>query len=429
MAWCSSLCRVRAFGLFLVMVILLVPASAVSAQESLPVAFRTWPNQTVSVETYWGFTIAVGPGAADVPGIDQPDQTLGGANLVFSFSSNEETTQKWDEQSSVGRVAIGSAQVDPLQVALDRKPNELKAGVLEDDAQPTSRAATIWAWQPDIDEPSLLLPIAVVRVDGIDMVYGSAYSLNAAAPDILKLPGIDDTVDLVVLVVGEHEQADTEPVKAIANRLNANAVCVIGKTDEVLAMSTRSSVGNTTALIAGEEPAADGPELIMHAEGPWKAPEEMAGLYDNLDAEGRKWSKVFEPLSVNQMNHRPSNGTHTPRWNIEHMASRQMFFITAAYHAADSRFPHIKLDPKQMPPDYVARHPDWNGAEEARRVYRTSAFVRRFAYLYHGRALNEPIAPRSRIRFAPIVRQVTRHYAMHTPNVQDKMKLDDWPPE
>ncbi len=410
---------VRPLFCLLLATLMLWPAGPVFAQEKeqdhqhLPAAFRTWPNQTISIETYWGFTVAIGPGAAEVPGIDKPDQTLGGASLEVIFGEEGDIDVSWwDGEEKHGLVRVRADQ--HYSVRLDRKPNDSSAQVWSADGTNTSHAVRFSAWP--IDGQAL----GFVHADGVSVVYGSVRALEKAK---------QSSVDIAVIAVNDVDVIGAERIKWIAQKWDAGMVYIAGDTRVVGDIKTRKAIGNTTALIAGEKVDEDGPILIEHADAPWQMPDAMKQLYDDLDATSRRFTPVFEELSVNQMNHKPANGTHTPRWNIEHMASRQMFFITAAYYAADARFPHIQLDPKQMPPDYVARHPDWDGAEEARRVYRTNAFLRRFAYLYHDRDLDAPIAEGGRIRFAPIMRQVTRHWGLHTPNVQDKMKQDDWPAE
>ena len=398
---------------------------AAQAEPVMPVAFRTWSDQTVSIETYWGLQVSLGPGASQV----EPDLTLGGASLAVRLPSGLQATRmKWDKQTSLGELAVGRDQEDSsLSVALDRAPNRAKASLVEmkPGSKPTQNAVLVKSWYPKIDGAFASTPVARVQAAEVVLIYGTHTSLEAAADNGL---GKNVAVDLAVVVLDGVAAIDAKDVKALAKKLGARQIYLIGDAQVTGEMATRKAVGNTTALVAGAKPHDAGPVLIQHADKPWEMPEAMGGLFADLDAAGRKWSAVFEPLSVNQMNHQPANGTHTPRWNIEHMASRQMFFITRLYHAADPSFPHVRLDPAQMPPNYKARHADWDGAEEARRVYRTSAFVQRFAYLYHGRDLDQPLAG-TRIRFRAIVRQVTRHYPEHTRNVLDKMKLDDWPAE
>ena len=127
------------------------------------------------------------------------------------------------------------------------------------------------------------------------------------------------------------------------------------------------------------------------------------------------------------MNFEPANGTHTPRWNAEHMMGRQLLFFSQIYAAISPyAFRPIDLNPEQMPPDYRAAHPDWGGVEEARQMERANAFVRRFAYLLDDVDLDAR-APGSRWTLRALLKQMGRHFAEHTANVVKKFDQPDWP--
>ena len=138
--------------------------------------------------------------------------------------------------------------------------------------------------------------------------------------------------------------------------------------------------------------------------------------------------EVFAKLSVAQMNFRPNNGSHTPRWNTEHMMGRELLFFSQIFHAQDESIPVMDLNPKQMPPDYVFRHADWTGAEEARQMQRVSSFTSRFAYLLKDLPLDEK-PPGSNWTLRGLLRQMDRHYSEHTANVKKKFELENWPKE
>ena len=136
---------------------------------------------------------------------------------------------------------------------------------------------------------------------------------------------------------------------------------------------------------------------------------------------------MFRQLGLTEMNFKPANGTHTPRWNAEHMMGRELLFFSQIYNAVDPAIPVMNLNPKQMPKDYVFAHEDWTGAEEALQIERVRDFTRRFAYLLNGMDLNRR-AKGSRI-WSPraLLLQMERHYKEHSANVLKKMKLEDWP--
>jgi len=78
---------------------------------------------------------------------------------------------------------------------------------------------------------------------------------------------------------------------------------------------------------------------------------------------------------------------------------------------------------------YVAAHPDWTGAEEARRIERVQAFTRRFAYLLDGMDLEEKPPGHQWWTLRRLLEQMQRHYEEHTVNVEKKFALPDWPEE
>ena len=87
---------------------------------------------------------------------------------------------------------------------------------------------------------------------------------------------------------------------------------------------------------------------------------------------------------------------------------------------------HIDLNPAQMPPDYHAAHPDWDGAEEGRQIGRAAAFVRRFAYLLDGIDADAKLNG-SAWTIRGLCQQMDRHYHEHVANVRKKFALPDWP--
>ncbi|MEE8155092.1 MAG: hypothetical protein V3T53_09100, partial [Phycisphaerales bacterium] len=119
---------------------------------------------------------------------------------------------------------------------------------------------------------------------------------------------------------------------------------------------------------------------------------------------------------------------HTPRWNAEHMMGRELGFFSRIFSAVDPAIPHINLNPEQMPPDYVAAHPDWDGKEEARQMQRVMSFTRRFAYLFDGFDL-EAKPPGSWWTVRGLLEQMQRHYGEHSAHVKEKFELPDWPDE
>ncbi|TWU35216.1 DinB superfamily protein [Novipirellula aureliae] len=162
---------------------------------------------------------------------------------------------------------------------------------------------------------------------------------------------------------------------------------------------------------------------------PPPVPEHLRQAFDRMEAANRRSQDVFRQLSVEQMNFKPSDGTHTPRWNAEHMAGRQLRFFSQIYHALDSSIPVVDWNPQQMPANYEARNPRWSGKDEARAMQRVDDFCRRYAYLLADIQLDQKPPATSWSSLGSLLRQMEKHYDEHTANVKKKFLLPDWPTE
>ena len=160
---------------------------------------------------------------------------------------------------------------------------------------------------------------------------------------------------------------------------------------------------------------------------PPPVPEQLRKMFDRMEAANRRSQDVFRQLSVQQMNFKPSDGTHTPRWNAEHMAGRQLLFFSQIYHALDSSIPVVDRNPRQMPVDYEARNPSWSGKDEARAMQRVDDFCRRYAYLLEDIQLDERPPATSWPSLGALLLKMEQHYDEHTANVKKKFQLPDWP--
>ncbi len=170
-------------------------------------------------------------------------------------------------------------------------------------------------------------------------------------------------------------------------------------------------------------------EASLLLETPSPVPEQLRELFDRMEAANRRSQDVFRQLSVEQMNFKPSDGTHTPRWNAEHMAGRQLLFFSQIYHALDSSIPVVDQNPQQMPADYEARNLGWSGKDEARAMQRVDDFCRRYAYLLKDIQVDEKPPASSWRSLGALLLQMEKHYDEHTANVKKKFQLPDWPKE
>ena len=169
--------------------------------------------------------------------------------------------------------------------------------------------------------------------------------------------------------------------------------------------------------VEGVAPPADADDL----------PQEIKDLLKPLQEANEASRKVFEPLTAEQLNFRPSDGSHTARWNAEHLAGSQLLFVSEVYHSLDPRIPVFKLTPKQMPKDYAPRHPEWSGKQEADWMRRVDRFTRRYAGLLKDVDLDAkpPAGPFPTYR--AMLTGLAKHYQQHTANVEKKFKDPQWP--
>lgn len=161
----------------------------------------------------------------------------------------------------------------------------------------------------------------------------------------------------------------------------------------------------------------------------WEPSGELSELLEKMAKASEASREVFEPLTAEQMNWRPPNGTHTPRWNAEHMAATQLLFFSQIYAEIDpDHHKPVRIGPKQRPDEYAAAHPEWTGEEQAEQMEQIADYVAGFAYLLDGVPLDEP-APGSRWTPRRLLVQMQRHYDEHTANVKKKFELPEWPSE
>lgn len=261
--------------------------------------------------------------------------------------------------------------------------------------------------------------------------------VSAKSSNAIRVRAVDSTISCVldgVQIV--YIRSDVGSLSADERALVADADALIvasgmtlpAKEDvrsRMLISGNDHAKSNTVAIRVGDH---EGRKEVMLAAQSLTLAQPMEDLMQAKEVACRSSQKVFEKLSTNQMNFRPSNGSHTPRWNTEHMMGRELLFFSQIFHAQDSSIPIIDLNPKQMPPDYVAKHADWSGWEEAQQMERVLAFTRRFAYLMQNLPLAEKPAG-SHWQLRALLQQMDRHYSEHTANVEKKFELDDWPRE
>ena len=293
-----------------------------------------------------------------------------------------------------------------LDFTLDRPANQKEAswGPTKDASEPTQNAIRVRATGP----------LVVIDVDGVRITHmdDDTTELDSDAKALAE--------ETDVLVIGSPHRSDKPSNHSSAEKLIDSRIVIFDSEDQ--------ANGNTVAVSAGDRSQSTSRRIIGLNSQPLTLPVELERLMAAKEASCNASQEVFAKLSTAQMNFRPGNGSHTPRWNAEHMMGRELLFFSQIFHAQDKAIPIMDLNPKQMPPDYVFRHPEWTGEEEARQMQRVAAFTSRFAYLLKDLPLDQK-APGSNWVLRGLLRQMDRHYSEHTANVKKKFELENWPSE
>ena len=385
-----------------------------SADNGNPIAIRWWGRDSISIETQWNLTVAINPWgdntSADLFLFNQahPVDTaqLAKRSFLFDFSADSSSPQLLDRLAN--QDATSWSKLTPL---IKPSGNAIRVTSLADQGK-----------------------VIQLEVDGVRIVYCNRLSLETLSRDQLDL-----LVGLDVLLFSSSTENAKEAGEWI-ERLKPRVFIPIAFKRPTTSASgldwlsqglgnkveIKRIDGNTHAIRAAKMQFEQKTQLVLMDAIPWQMPNELAELFRRKEVACRGSQDVFAKLTVGQMNFRPSNGTHTARWNAEHMMGRELGFFSQIYAKQEPGIAAIDLNPKQMPPDYVAAHADWTGKEEARQMERVSRFTRRFSYLLKDLPLDKK-APSSSWTPRSLLLQMDDHYSEHTANVVKKFELPDWP--
>lgn len=374
-------------------------ASLAVADEGNPVAIRRWPGGGITIETMWNLHLGnritdtnkkLLPREVDLhlylATVNKPRETV-----TFGRSPNDDQPSRRDGESQrqdENDVVVSCEKLGPFTKSTAVQVDGLTIRILDRDIAKQVKAslsADSNAALPNADNPSNTVFV-------LDEVFDQATILKIATtfkPRLIIVPS-------TVAQVGDHK------VESIPHN--------------TLAFS--ATAGNNE-----EAPT----RFVSLSDQPYKLSPELTKLFKKKETACRASRETFAKLSIEQMNFQPSNGTHTPRWNSEHMMGRELLFFSQIFHAVDPSIPVMDLNPRQMPKDYKMAHPDWTGAEEARQTERVEAFTRRYAYLLDGMDLDRKAKGSKFWTPRKLLKQMERHYNEHTANVDKKMQLNEWP--
>ncbi len=412
---------------------------------SNPVAVRWWGRGMVSIETYWNLQVVIDPYGPEL-GDNEPELS---ADLVLVTHEDADRSHVSSMQGNP-KVVWGlspQGEVEEINGYLDRLPNgsEIRwlANTETNSAKPSPHAVhvrTIPAWHDDARGANRgVVAMFMVTVDGVRILHAGDLGQTELFEEQLKWL---EEADVLLVPIGGVDTIDGPQAAKLVQRLKPRYVIPMHfKTDQsrtdlnpvkpfITAIGSTydvdRSTGNTLAVSAADSDDERSTRVVILNDTPWHPEGELQALIQRMETACSESQRVFSELSAEQLNWRPPNGSHTPRWNAEHMMGRQLGFFSQIYAAIDPEITPLNLNPQQMPPDYEAAHPDWGGPEEARQMERAAAFVRRYAYLLDQVDLDKR-APGSRWTLRRLLLQMERHFNQHTANVKKKFDLPGWP--
>lgn len=367
----AALKRFASLGLALLLLPAVVTSDA-NAETGDPLSMQLKDDGTAVIENFWGLGIHVGAK-------DSETKTIKSVDFV---SPHKHAWQRPALADSAKWVPVSDREADS---------NELVV---------TSQASDV----------------IVIEADGVTCVVVS--------PTVSEISIADDSEQVRAVVILGDRSADE--VAALTKSIEETELVVWSAGSEVPKRFNAKSIEHNCVALSSTFPSGDAPVHLMVEKRSYELSETLESLFTKMERANRDSQRVFEKLSPQQLNFQPSNGTHTPRWNAEHMMGRQLGFFSQIYHAQDETIPVMNLNPKQMPKDYTPAYPTWDGHEEARRMERVGVFCRKFAYLLDGVPLDAR-APGSRWTLRGLLMQMERHYDQHTANTVAKFDLSDYP--
>ena len=441
----------------LAVTMLFVPFTRAQADPGHPVAVRWWGQAMVSIETFGNLHVVIDPYGEKIgykdPGI------LGDLVLVTHEHADHNNVEliPWKpfvafgveligQKPFIARGLEGDGSVGNMNQVLDRLPDETLPW-WKDAKQRVARTqhaihvTSIAAWHDDTEGTQRgSNTLFLIEVDGVRIVHCGDLGQPRLTEEQLQTLG---EIDVLLIPVGGVYTVDGVQAANIVRQVNPRIVVPIHyKTPNLVydlqgVQGFLSAVGDdrkvvrakgNTLAVSATKRGATKTKVVVLDFVPWEMPTEWSELFAAKEQACQKSQMAFSNLNPNLMNFKPSDGTHTPRWNAEHMRGRELLFFSQIYAQVDPAIQPIDVNPEQMPPDYVAAHPDWWAKEETRQMESVSAFTRRFAYLLDGLELDEQ-APGSRWTPRGLLEQMQRHYNQHTANVKKKFELPDWPAE
>jgi len=363
------------------------------ADNGHPVAVRRWSDNGFTIETMGNLTVGIGLTEADLQRLpNTPD--FNAEDVGF----DDAQTIRWSSKTSQP-VIMSSNQTGAVD-------SPFQIGVSKRKAASNS--------------------VTSVAVDGVVVVC-----LNELLADEIdvtpELNNRQNWPEGSLVVIATSKLLDAATIEKISKTLEPQTVIVSAGIEKIGDQKVELIEHNAVAVSWFEKDKENATRFVSLGDQPWTMTKELAGLFAKKEAACKSSREMFAKLSTGQMNFKPGDGSHTPRWNAEHMMGRELLFFSQIFHAVEPAIPVMDLNPLQMPEDYTFAHSDWTGAEEAAQMMRVEAFTRRFAYLLDGMDLDKKSKGSKFWSPRGLLKQMERHYNQHSANVVKKMDLEDWP--
>jgi len=325
--------------------VFLAAATEAHADTGQPVAVRWWGQAMVSIESYWNLDVVIDPYGERV-GYPEP-QVTGDLVLITHEHFDHNNAGAIGGKPVVVHGLDANGKVTPLHRILDRMPNEERPTWTDADSDHSSHAVTVTtisSWHDDEQGRERgANAMFVIDIDGVRIVHCGDLGQSTLTDQQLAALG---HVDVLLVPVGGIYTVDGKQAAAIVRQVRPRmAVPIHYKTPAlafdlqpvepfVSAMESDSEIvhatGNTLAVAATDEKPTKTKVVVLNYQ-PWVPNGELDKMFVRKVAASHEAQAVFAPLSAKQMNFQPSNGTHTPRWNAEHMMGRELLFFTQIY--------------------------------------------------------------------------------------------------
>ena len=276
--------------LLLALLFILLAGVSVNADDGHPIAIRKWSDQGFTIETMW--------------------------NLHVSVGVDESTKKKLPREvdASLEKLPGLAGQA----IYLNRAPNQKAIAISEKSSAKKSNQVTLVRSKNFEKEPHRdarpLSETTSVSVDAVNIEFldHDGISMESRVERLSKLKSPEKTSAFVAVAVGDSFTA--EFCEKYAEKARP-AIMIVNSKLKSIAGKDVQSIDHNTLAVSAKIRGGEKTRFISLSDKPYKMSNELAELFDKKEKSAKKSRETFAKLSVDQLNFKPANGTHTPRWN------------------------------------------------------------------------------------------------------------------